>query len=109
MDNDELENDELENDEFPDFITPVLGGEDEALKVDLLKGVTVDGEVRKSLTLREPSVGDMMAARKMAKNDSAKSEVILIANLADVPPKSIQAAKMKDYSRLQEALDFLNG
>jgi tail assembly chaperone E/41/14-like protein len=105
----ELENEELENGEYPDFITPVLAGDDDALKVDLLKGVTVDGEARKSLTLREPSVGDMMAARKLAKNDSAMSEVILIANLADVPPAAIQDAKMKDYGRLQDALGFLNG
>ncbi len=38
-------NEELENEEYPDFITPVLGGEDDALKVDLLKGVTVGGVV----------------------------------------------------------------
>lgn len=99
----------MEANDFPDYITADAVGDDEALKVDLLKGVKVDGETKMSLTLREPSVGDMMAARKTGKNDSADSEVILIANLAGVPPASIQRAKMRDYGRLQEALGFLNG
>lgn len=99
----------MDSNDFPDYITAVTAGDEDALKVDLLKGAQVDGETRKSLTLREPSVGDMMAARKTANNDSAMSEIILIANLADVPPAAIQGAKMKDYGRLQEALGFLNG
>jgi len=99
----------MDNDDFPEYITSVAEGDDDALKVDLLKGITVDGESRKSLTLREPAVRDMMAARKMGKNDNAMSEVILIANLAGVPPEAIQDVKNKDYGRLQEALVFLNG
>ena len=50
----------------------------------------------------------MLAAEAGAKS-SAMSEVALIANLAEVPPETIQNAKMRDYSRLQEALGFLNG
>ncbi len=99
----------MEANDFPDYITAAAVGDDDALKVELLKGVDVDGETKMSLTLREPSVGDMMAARKTAKNDTAESEVVLIANLAGVPPVAIQKAKLRDYGRLQDALGFLNG
>lgn len=92
--------------ELPDFITE---GADGTLTVDLLRGITVDGTPQKSLTLREPCVDDMLAAEKTAKSDTAMSEVILIANLAGVDPAAIRSAKMRDYSRLQEALGFMNG
>lgn len=94
---------------LPEYLKLDSNGEEDRITVSLLKGVKVDGERRQALTLREPSVGDNIAARDMANKDSAMSEVILIANLADVPAEAIQDAKMRDYSRLQEALDFLNG
>ncbi|MDO6756924.1 phage tail assembly protein [Phaeobacter inhibens] len=96
-------------DELPDYLTLDSNGEEDSISVSLLKGVTVDGEKRTTLTLREPSVGDYIAARQTGKNDSALAEVILIANLAEVPPDAIKFSKMKDYDRLQEALGFLNG
>ncbi|ATG35892.1 hypothetical protein PhaeoP23_01750 [Phaeobacter piscinae] len=96
-------------DELPDYLTLNSNGEEDSISVSLLKGVTVDGEKRTAVTLREPSVGDHIAARQTGKNDNALAEVILIANLAEVPPDAIKAAKMKDYDRLQEALGFLNG
>ena len=94
---------------LPEYLKLDTSGKEDRITVTLLKGVKVDGETRKSLTLREPSVGDNMAAREMGNKDAAMSEVILIANMAGVPPEVIQGAKMRDYSRLQEALDFLNG
>lgn len=93
-------------DELPDFIS---GGEDGSLIVSLARGIDVDGAKRMSLTLREPAVSDMIAADKAAKGQSAMSEVILLANLADVAPAAIQGARMRDYSRLQAALGFMNG
>ncbi|KAE9627921.1 phage tail assembly protein [Parasedimentitalea maritima] len=92
--------------DLPDFITE---GEDGSLIVTLARGIDVDGAKRTSLTLREPAVSDMMAAEKAAKGHSAMSEVILLANLADVAPTIIQNARMRDYGRLQAALGFMNG
>ena len=94
---------------LPKYMKLETNGDEDRVTVTLLKGIKVDGETRQTLTLREPSVGDNIAAREMGDKDSAMSEVILIANLAEVPADAIQGAKMKDYSRLQEALDFLNG
>lgn len=91
--------------ELPDFLTENTDG---SIGVTLLRGVEVDGNKRMGLTLREPAVSDMLAAEAGSKS-AAVSEVTLIANLAEVPPETIQNAKMRDYSRLQEALGFLNG
>lgn len=91
--------------ELPDFLSEDADG---SIVVKLVRGVDVDGNKRMSLTLREPAVSDMLAAEAGGKS-AAVSEVTLIANLAEVPPETIQNAKMRDYSRLQEALGFLNG
>ena len=96
----------MKNDEYPDFITE---GDDCSLTVTLARGIEIDGVKKMSLTLREPAVADMLAADKAAKGQSAMSEVILLANLAEVAPENIQSAKMRDYGRLQTALVFMNG
>lgn len=79
------------------------------LRATLAKGIMVGGEKRTEITLREPTVGDNMAARQSAKGDNAGHEVNLLANLAGLSPDEIRSAKMRDYTRLQEALDFFNG
>lgn len=91
--------------ELPDYLTENPDG---SMNVALVRGVLADGGKRMGLTLREPAVSDMLAAEAGGKG-AAMSEVNLIANLAEVPPETIQNAKMRDYSRLQEALGFLNG
>lgn len=92
--------------ELPDFL---VKGEDGSLIVTLARGIEIDGAKRMSLTLREPAVSDMLAADKAAKGQSAMSEVILLANLAEIAPENIQSARMRDYGRLQAALAFMNG
>lgn len=92
--------------ELPEFITE---GENGSLIVSLMRGIDVSGEKRTTLTLREPSVSDMLAADKAASGHSAMQEVILLANLAEIAPENIQSAKMRDYGRLQVALGFMNG
>ena len=91
--------------ELPDFMTENPDG---SIAVKLLRGVEVDGKKCMALILREPAVSDMLAAEAAGKS-AAMSEVTLIANLTEVPPETIQNAKMRDYNRLQEALGFLNG
>jgi len=92
----------------PKLPTYLKENADNSMTVDLSRGVDVDGTKAMKITLREPAVSDMLAAKEMG-NSSADAEVTLIANLAEVTPEVIQSAKMRDYSRLQEALDFLNG
>jgi hypothetical protein len=92
--------------DLPDFMTE---NEDGSITVALSKGLTVDGDQRTSVTLREPKVSDLLAAKAVAKDDGALHEIVLISNLAEVPPDAIKDAFMRDYTRLQDAVAFLNG
>jgi phage FluMu protein gp41 len=89
--------------DLPEFITESADG---ALTVKLSRGLDVDGATIKSLTLREPNVGDQMDAP--GRNDSEK-EVALIANLCGQTPTDIRSLKLRDYSRVQAALAFFYG
>lgn len=99
----------MQNPALPSYCKHNVDGDQESVTVTLAKGITVGGEKRTEVTLREPTAGDNMAARQMAKGDNAMHEITLIANLADLSPEEVQSAKMRDYARLQEALGFLNG
>ncbi len=93
-------------DTLPDFMTE---NDDGSITVELRKGLTVTGETRKSITMREPTVADTMAAKTTGRDDDGLVEITLIANLAEVPPESIKNTVMKDYVRLQASLAFLHG
>ncbi|MBU3035448.1 phage tail assembly protein [Tritonibacter mobilis] len=99
----------MRNPALPDYCKHNVDGDEETITVTLAKGIIAGGEKRTEITLREPTVGDNMAARQSAKGDNAGHEVNLLANLAGLSPDEIRSAKMRDYTRLQEALDFLNG
>lgn len=99
----------MKNPALPSYCKHNIEGEVETVTVTLAKGLTAVGETRKEITLREPTAGDNMAARQMAKGDNAVHEITLIANLSGLSPEEVQTAPMRDYRRLQEALDFLNG
>ena len=99
----------MQNPALPDYCKQNVEGDEETITVTLAKGIVVSGEKRTEITLREPTVGDNMVARAAAKGDSAGHEVNLLANLSGLSPDEIRSAKMRDYTRLQEALDFLNG
>lgn len=87
-------------DNQPDYITENADG---SMTVTLLRGAEISGAFIKVLTLREPTVADQVAAQKSNKN-AADAEVALIANLAQIAPAEVQALKLRDYKRLQEAL-----
>lgn len=99
----------MQNPALPAYCKHNADGDQESVTVTFAKGITVGGEKRKEVTMREPTAGDNMAARQMAKGDNAVHEITLIANLCDLSPEEVQTAPMRDYRRLQEALDFFNG
>ena len=99
----------MQNPALPDYCKHNVDGDEETITVTLLRGIMIGGEKRTEITLREPTVGDNIVARTAAKGDSAGHEANLLANLSGHTPDEINSAKMRDYSRLQEALDFFNG
>lgn len=63
--------------------------------------VMSDGVALKSIVMREPRVSDQLAVDNIS--SSAKSEVMLIANLCDVSPETIEGMTMRQYGRVQDA------
>ena len=60
-----------------------------------------DGQTIPSLTLRPPKVKDLLAVDNQG--SSAQMEALLLANLAEVTPATIQELELVDYLQLQTA------
>lgn len=87
--------------QLPEYITETAEGD---YQVTLSKAVDIDGAKVSVLTLREPTVQDMLAAELQSKGQgAAQQEINLLANLCDVAPEHIKSMTLKNYSRLQEA------
>lgn len=70
--------------------------------------VSVDGAEVNSLSLRRPTVRDMLAADKAAGSEAEK-EIRMFSNLCEVTPSVIESLDLADYTRLQETYkDFLS-
>lgn len=72
-------------------------------EIKLQTGILIDGVTVKTLTMREPTVADAIAAQEL-KGSSAAQEVTYMANLCDVSPAEIQSMTMRDFKKLQDAL-----
>lgn len=73
----------------PDYITENTDG---TVTVKLTDGRTI--------SLREPTVGDELAA----KGDDAAREIALLGNLAALSPDEMRAMTSRNYRRLQAGL-----
>lgn len=73
-----------------------------AARVALDHPVRVDGAETRELAMRRPKVRDERDARRQADND-ADREIVLFANLCEVPPAVVEELDMADYARLQDA------
>lgn len=82
--------------------------DDGSITVTLRKGLDVDGASVKSLTMREPTVADQIAAQE-AKGGPAAQEVALVANLSQMTPDDIRKLTLHDYGRVQDALVVFTG
>lgn len=65
------------------------------------KEVTLSGGEK--VVMREPTVQDQITASNMG--SAAENEITFIANLSMKTPAEIKGMKLKDYSRLQAALN----
>ena len=71
--------------------------------IELSSPITINGEEIKEITMREPTVGDQLAAAKTA-TSVPEQELHVIASLCDISPQDLHAMAWKDYRKLQEAL-----
>ncbi|MFB9149516.1 phage tail assembly protein [Roseovarius ramblicola] len=64
--------------------------------------VVIDGKEVTSLTMREPTVDDQLAAQESGGTD-AQQEMRLFANLCEVSPEDIRRLPLKAYVAMREA------
>lgn len=72
------------------------------IEVTLSRPAKVHGADVGVLRMREPTVGDQLAADEVKGSDAAK-EIAMMANLCEVSPEEIKALPLRDYKRLQAA------
>ena len=82
-----------------DYITK---RDDGSMQIKLSKGYQFDGAKADYLVMREPTVGDNLAADSMG-GSNAEKEVRMLANLCMVTPDQIKGLAIRDYRRLAEA------
>lgn len=75
---------------------------DAVKKISLSKPLDIDGAKVSELTMREPTVGDQLAASE-AGGSAAVQEINLIANLCQVSPGDIKKLPLRDYKKVQDA------
>ena len=70
--------------------------------IKLRTPVKVDGVSVDTLTMREPLVSDLLAAKRN-KSSAEEIEVVTFANLCEVAPETIKGLTVFDYNRVQAA------
>lgn len=91
----------------PEESSPHVTLEDGSIRVNLIRGLTLDGTKVMSLTMREPTVADQLAMHASKGNDAEK-ELTFIANLCELAPVDLHTLTAKDFRRVQAAfLDFM--
>ncbi|MDR0578044.1 MAG: phage tail assembly protein [Candidatus Accumulibacter sp.] len=74
----------------------------ESVTIALSRATEMNGVKQNRITLRVPTVGDLRAASKQAKDDREEQEVILFASLAECGVADIEKLSVVDYNRVQE-------
>ena len=85
---------------MPEYLTET----DDGLNIELSKAVEIDGAQTKTVTMREPTVQDQLDVQAI-KGSEAHREVTLMANLCNLTPDQVKAMTMRNYRRLQAALE----
>ncbi|QPB08635.1 tail protein [Burkholderia phage Mica] len=76
--------------------------EDGSVTVTLSRPIEVNGAKLAAMTMREPEVGDQLAANEVKGSEDIK-EVHFFANLCTIAPEDVRRLKVRDYQRLQLA------
>lgn len=85
---------------IPDYLTETSEG----LQIELAKPVDIFGTETSTIKMREPTVQDQLDVQAI-KASEAHREVTLMANLCDLTPEQVKAMTMRNYRRLQGALE----
>jgi hypothetical protein len=70
--------------------------------------IETEGRTVSEISLRRPTVGDMLNADR-GKGSEADKEIRMFANLSELPLTAIESLDLADYRKLQETYqDFLS-
>lgn len=86
--------------ELPEYLVE----SDDGLAIELKTAVEIDGAQTKTVIMREPTVRDQLDVQAV-KGSEAHREVTLMANLCNITPGQVEQMTMRNYRRLQEALE----
>ena len=75
---------------------------EDSASIKLSRPTELNGVKQNRIILRVPTIGDLRAAAKHAKDDKEAQEIFLFASLAECSPPDIERLSVKDYNRLQE-------
>ena len=75
------------------------------ITVELDQPFRANGVIVNSITLRSPKVGDKLAADSLQGSDAVK-EVQFMASLANVSFSDLKEMDLKDYQKLQKAVEY---
>lgn len=84
----------------PDYIEMLDG----KAVITLSREADIGGAKVKTLTMREPTVDDQIAAEKLGTTGEADKHYM--ANLCMVTPADVGRLPLRDFKRLREAFDF---
>lgn len=70
--------------------------------IQLSRPLEIAGARTSALRMREPTVGDQLAAEK-TRGEPADRELALFANLCEISPDDLKKLPMRDYKRVQAA------
>lgn len=76
--------------------------DDGSVTVTLSRPRDIEGAKVATLTMREPTVDDQLAASEVQGSEVLK-EITLLANLAMIPAAEVRKLPVRDYQRLQAA------
>jgi len=77
-------------------------------KITLQFPIESEGQTLEEITLRRPTVGDMLNADR-EKGSEANKEIRMFSNLTELSLSAIESLDLSDYRKLQEAYqDFLS-
>lgn len=89
--------------ELPDYIMECPEG----YKITLNKPINIDTANIQVLTMREPTVQDLLVAEMQTKGQSnAVMEITMFANLCSITPDQIKSLTLKDFNRVQGAFEL---
>lgn len=81
----------------------------EKITVKLSKPIAVDGKEVTELTLREPTLGDLITAETVGKGNDLAKVAATLAAMADLPLPVFHRLSARDFARVNEVAAPLLG